>query len=122
MGVNNIKFKAKRIDNNEWVEGYFYKVHNNNYIMRDNVTPAKLVDPSTVCQYTGLKDENGKDVWEHDIIAVPVPLFKGEIIFSGGCFRVKSDDDSSFPFTNLLIIDDKIDYCRVIGNKFDKKE
>lgn len=71
MKIENIKFKAKRLDDNTWVEGYFYAECGNAYIIEDrqsesmlNRNEAVLVDPSTVCQFTELKDKNGKDVWE----------------------------------------------------------
>lgn len=71
MKIEDIKFKAKRLDNLEWVEGYFYAECGNAYIIEDrqkhsmlNRNEAVLVNPSTVCQFTGLKDKNGKDVWE----------------------------------------------------------
>lgn len=64
-------FKAKRIDNREWVEGYSYGIWEKRYIlwgMTNDVPNMIEVDSSTVCQCTGLKDKNGKLIWENDII------------------------------------------------------
>lgn len=70
MKIENIKFKAKRLDNGKWVEGYFYAECSNAYIIEDrqsesmlNRNDAHQVDPSTVCQFTGLKDCKGREVW-----------------------------------------------------------
>ena len=72
-------FKAKRIDNGEWVQGYLvydnrdklYRIimdiqySTGTCITTDN---APRVDSSTICQCTGLKDKNGKLIWENDIM------------------------------------------------------
>lgn len=64
-------FKAKRIDNGEWVQGYLYGIWEKRYIlwgMTNDVPNMIEVDPSTICQCTGLKDKNDKLIWENDIV------------------------------------------------------
>lgn len=63
-----IKFKAKRLGNQEWVCGYFYEENDNTYIIENRQEESKLnrnityqVNPNTVCQFTGMKDVNGKN-------------------------------------------------------------
>lgn len=87
-----IKFKAKRLDNQEWVCGYFYEENDNTYIIENRQKESKLnrnityqVDPNTVCQFTGRVDKDGKELYENDIIdfrtIMDVPL-TGKIVWS----------------------------------------
>jgi uncharacterized phage protein (TIGR01671 family) len=76
MKIENIKFKAKRLDNGKWVEGYFYAECGNTYIIEHRQEESMLnrnityeIDPSTVCQFTGEKDMNGDNIYVGDIIS-----------------------------------------------------
>lgn len=81
--MREILFKAKQIDNGEWIEGSLIDLDIDSgycYIVqpykRASILPIiflitdrmKLVDPETLCQFTGLTDKNGNKIWENDVI------------------------------------------------------
>lgn len=72
--MREILFRAKRIDNGEWVEGYPVKYPSGKVeIFKECGEPPDIllrceIDLGTLCQYTGLTDKNGKKVFIGDII------------------------------------------------------
>lgn len=127
MKIGNIKFKAKRLDNGKWVEGYFYGECGNTYIIENRQEESMLnrnityeVNHSTVCQFTGLKDCKGKEIFEHDLIHFVGFTHTAEVIWSEGkySFMVVCYNKHSYR------LHDVIEVCRIerIGNKFDKNK
>ena len=128
-------FKAKRVDNGEWVQGYLFGIWEKRYIlwgMTNDIPNMIEVDPSTICQCTGLRDKNDKLIWENDI------LHNGNyfvVKWNAPCarFDIVLNNSHNIPMGKWepMICDWKtndfkeykkaVDY-EVIGNVFDNKE
>ena len=112
-------FKAKHFK--KWHIGNIVKEPDGLYIrdINENVM-AYINDESTICQCTGLKDKNGRLIWENDITlrTSVTGTHKGKIIYSpDGSFCQKNFETT---FENLLIHSES--YFEVIGNIFDNQE
>jgi hypothetical protein len=74
--MREILFKAKRVDNGEWVEGMLWKKQYNDgnrifiscFPNKDDNEQVYVVCPETVSQFTGLRDKHGNRIWENDIV------------------------------------------------------
>lgn len=121
-------FKAKRIDNGEWVRGVPFEIEgkqvilikDNENILRVNYLEENMwtseiyaieVDASTICQCTGLKDKNGKRVWENDIVK-----------YDWGGTRIDFIEYQPPIFTYSKSMRWNLQQDEVIGNIFDNPE
>ncbi len=133
MKIENIKFKAKRLDGKGWVCGYFYEENGNTYIIENRQKESMLnrnityqVAPSTVCQFTGLEDCEGNEIWEGDILLNTNSGSQYTVMYSdyGGAFfirKIRTVNDDMYLF-ELSDVDNCIAFIEVIGNKFDKEK
>jgi len=85
MNKREILFRGKRIDNGEWVEGYYTYTASGSHgflpsiiVFNGGSTIPYFVDPSTIGQYIRKPDKNGKKIFEGDICKFT--YFKNEYI------------------------------------------
>ena len=133
--MREILFRGKRY-NGEWVKGYYFKAKQRvdrttlcAYISvphpKRKMIPSDdyMVDPDTVSEFTGLRDKNGKRIFEGDIVEFDVSSGKTKdtVIWDYGeyngvtGFRLKKYALFSITETNRR-------YFEVIGNKWDNPE
>lgn len=136
--MREILFKAKRVDNGEWIEGslidldidsgYCYIVPPYRqastlpigFLITDGM---KLVIPETICQFTGMTDKSGKRIWENDVVWLvcdgkehiyQIVWDNSELDFKA----TKGEENYGTNYEYLLCCDE----IEVIGNIFDNKE
>lgn len=135
-------YKAKRLDNGEWVYGVPFEIEgktvilisDNENILRvhyleENMWNAEIyaieVDSSTICQCTGLKDKNGKLIWENDIIECKNGKhnFQTQIEWDAYCAGfIFQDTETSAVGLDAIATNGLYSESKVIGNIFDNKD
>lgn len=128
-------FKAKRIDNGEWIVGNIVYSEDSVEDFETIIIPTKnsnmysnekslgfenwhKVDPTTICQCTGLRDWNNRLIWERDIVSVPSYLGKYLVEWQEDVAGfVMTEDGLTIDFDNVW------DYqVEIVGNIFDNWE
>ncbi len=123
---NRYLFRGKRIDTGEWVFGDLvhsvYKIGDTCVGQYGNEVGMHEVDPETICQCTGIKDKNGKLIWENDIVNCLTEECSGYIGWNeseAGFYFDVLLEDGSFEEEHIY---DYQDCIEVIGNTFDNPE
>lgn len=121
--MREIKFRGKRKDNGEWVYGYYFVTNTTDFQDdKGNIcnkchfiytNTAHSVIPETVGQYTGLKDKNGKKIYEGDNYKEGERIWT--VIWGAGMFLTDYANGSGQKFINYADIE-------IIGNIHDNPE
>lgn len=132
--MREILSRAKRIDNGEWVEGYYCKwkqIRRNLGSVKEKVVDCIItwmsdggmsryeIDSETLCRFTGLKDKNGNRIWENDIVSGYFNHKKitGFIKYgSNAVYYIEREGSYG------IHLDNSEDWLEVIGNIFDNPE
>jgi uncharacterized phage protein (TIGR01671 family) len=136
--VREIKFRGLESMTGDWVYGNLVQTGvGMRYIIPRNligdVIPQWLVDRDTVGQYTGLKDKNGKEIYEGDIVEFTWfdyvgsdTQFKGLVKYRSGLYEIWKNDkteffgsDGAFILNHVWLQDEEFE---VIGNIYENPE
>ena len=121
-----ILFKAKRLDNGEWVEGLLTVMWGQYHIINpSDENTAYPIDTNTLCQYTGLTDKNGKKIWDNDILKHYYKSDEPELFIRGVIYwnkdRLRYERTSFESKDQIYMVSCDCEY-EVIGNIFDNPE
>lgn len=120
MKIKKIKFKAKRLDGKGWIEGTPICINGKPYGIMIGEKESPDIDPSTICQFTGLKDKNGKEIFENDLLydedSGIVSAIKWKRHICGYVY------EKAGMFATVHVFSEHTCFLKIVGNKFDRKE
>lgn len=130
MKIENIKFKAKRLDNGEWIIGSFVVMKipalskTTIGIVAEGGATLYEVAPPTICQFAGEQDMNGKEIYIGDIISNLETGSIVEVVWNDAlkrldCKFLNADDGLFVPFGIFI---KRYKRIVVLKSKFDKEK
>jgi len=122
--MREIKFRAWLKDTNEMIE--VEDIRLNKPFMINTTSAWRLEDEIILMQYTGLKDKNGKEIYEGDIVTIGIdeipPFFtKGKVVYSPPAFVLECEDGMERSLELLLDYSSE-EVLEVIGNIYENPE
>ena len=123
MKIENIKFKAKKTLDGKWIKGdlVHHKDSDNVWITDFEKRLTSPIDPSTICQFTGLKDCEGNEIWEGDMVKSPYLGNVATVEWDDSLCGFKCVDDTGRINYSLRSLVESSGWS-LIGNKFDKEK
>lgn len=112
-------FKGKKVENGEWVEGYYQEYSKEHACIHKNGSDSFQVDPETICQFTRMQ----QNLWENDIVKtkrgyIGIVQFGKYNIYDYGFYLKWIKGDNALRKDLLYWIPE----IEVIGNRFDNPE
>ena len=133
--MREILFKAKRVDNGDWVEGCLVIDHSRSNLFEYRMQPvesgvlyAPPINPETLCQFTGLYDKYGNKIWENDIVKTVSDIYAQVKfgLYTTGFALEECNQGFYVEFSDETYLRHELGYwnnkVEVRGNIFDNKE
>lgn len=131
--MRTIRFRGKSLSDGRWLYGDLFRTDLDGEVAiqfydEEDGWMTAIVRPKTVGQFTGLKDSEGQEIYEGDILTWrsiiceedPVETWELPVTFYNGCFCLEDD----FDMTLISVIYDSEEFggVKIIGNIHDNPE